>query len=406
MIDKARELLDLVRMRRDSLAWDGRDTQGVVPTAPEQSTTWIVTQVEPVLMAQPLTGGPAVSIQATDAIKGVRVANRIRVEVRGMGSRVAVALLDPLPISQRDQGETVATVNGREIKVGESVTLDASDVGALPGDTTLSDLGYSDPTVSIPPHSHSVSFSATAPVDFTLSMPYLGYTTAMSSTPPTAYDWQWAYDVVRRINLLLGAIEALDGRQLSGSTTVNVSGSTGTSSAGGGTWDGDGGDSGPTNPGARTIVVNVAKPVWYEPGSPDVWSWSWGSDVLTLIRRAADTLNALSGKTLPIVGGSGSITLRTASAQTWEPPPWEQYGTDWGDNIQNMLGGLYAAYDTIRGNYSVPGGGSITLGSPISNPAITPPGQYTQAYGASVRLSLNRLFGQLNAIAGASFTVN
>ena len=406
MIDKERELLDLIRMRRDSLTLDGRDGQGVTPTAPEQSTTWIVTQVEPVLMAQPLTGGPAVSIQATDAIKGVRVANRIRVEVRGMGSRVAVALLDPLPISQRDQGETVATVNGRDLDVGGSVTLDASDVGALPAGTTLEDLGYTDPTVSIPPHSHSVDFSATAPVNLTLNLPYLGYFDPMSTTPPSAYDWQWAYDVVRRINFLLGAIDALDERQLSGSTTVNVSGSTGTSSAGGGTWDGDGGSSGPTTPAERSVVVNVSKPVWFEPGSPDVWSWSWGSDVLTLIRRAADTLNALSGRTLPVTGGEGSITLRTTSAPTWEPPPWEAYGTDWADNIQNMLGGLYAAYGTIRGSYSVPGGGSITLGSAISNPAVTPPGQYTQAYGASVRLSLNRLFGQLNAIAGASFPVN
>ena len=46
MIDKARELLDLIRMRRDSLTLDGRDGQGVTPPAPEQSTTWIVTQVE------------------------------------------------------------------------------------------------------------------------------------------------------------------------------------------------------------------------------------------------------------------------------------------------------------------------------------------------------------------------
>ena len=140
MIDKARELLDLVRMRRDSLTLDGRDGQGVTPTAPEQSTTWIVTQVEPVLMAQPLTGGPAVSIQATDAIKGVKVANRIRVEVRGMGSRVAVALLDQLPITQRDKDERVASIAGKDLHVGGSVSLSADDVGALPDTATYSDV--------------------------------------------------------------------------------------------------------------------------------------------------------------------------------------------------------------------------------------------------------------------------
>ena len=147
MIDKARQLLDLIRMRRDSLALDGRDGQGVTPTAPEQSTTWIVTQVEPVLMAQPLTGGPAVSIQATDAIKGVKVANRIRVEVRGMGSRVAVALLDQLPITQRDKDERVASIAGKDLHVGGSVSLSADDVGALPVDADLS-------------HNHAVNISS------------------------------------------------------------------------------------------------------------------------------------------------------------------------------------------------------------------------------------------------------
>ena len=200
MIDKARELLDLIRMRRDSLTLDGRDSQGVTPTAPEQSTTWIVTQVEPVLMAQPLTGGPAVSIQATDAIKGVKVANRIRVEVRGMGSRVAVALLDQLPITQRDKDERVASIAGKDLHVGGSVSLSADDVGALPADTTLSDLGYVPPTMNVPAHSHQVTINQSVPINLQFDLNTISR--AYPGSPPDNWEWNYMNQLAALVNNL------------------------------------------------------------------------------------------------------------------------------------------------------------------------------------------------------------
>ena len=103
-------LLQEMALRREDRFASGRDAQGVASPRPEESSTWVVTQVEPVLMAWPATGGHPVSVESTDAIKGVRPGHRIRVEVRGAGSRVAVALLDQLPIKQRDTGESVSSM--------------------------------------------------------------------------------------------------------------------------------------------------------------------------------------------------------------------------------------------------------------------------------------------------------
>ena len=160
-IARAREL-------RASRWLAGRDEQGTRTTAPEESSTWIVTAISPVLMGQPLTGGPAVSITSTDALKGVGVGMRVRVEVRGVASRVGVALVDPLPISTRDAGETVATINGRELDVGGSVSLSASNVGAATST-----------------HKHSLTFP---------SLPNPPVNTPMSAPDP--YSWTWGNHVV------------------------------------------------------------------------------------------------------------------------------------------------------------------------------------------------------------------
>ena len=73
-----------------------------------------------------------------------------------------------------------------------------------------------------------------------------------------------------------------------------------------------------------------------------------------------------------------------------------------------MVANLYDGYNTIVGGYSVSGGGSVTIGAPITNPllSVTPPGQYTQAFGAAVRLSLSRITSNLAGVCGASFPVN
>ena len=51
---------------------------------------------------------------------------------------------------------------------------------------------------------------------------------------------------------------------------------------------------------------------------------------------------------------------------------------------------------------------AVTIGSPITNPllSVTPPGQYTQSFGAAVRLSLSRITSNLAGVCGASFPVN
>ena len=101
-----------------------------------------------------------------------------------MGSRVAVALLDQLPITQRDKDERVASIAGKDITVGGSVSLSADDVGALPADTTLSDLGYVPPTMNVPAHSHNVTISQTVPISLQFDLNTIPR--AYSGTPPAS----------------------------------------------------------------------------------------------------------------------------------------------------------------------------------------------------------------------------
>ena len=200
-IARAREL-------RASRWLAGRDEQGTRTTAPEESSTWIVTAVSPVLMGQPLTGGPAVSITSTDALKGVAVGMRVRVEVRGVASRVGVALVDPFLISTRDVGETVATINGREVDVGGSVSLSASDVDALPETATASDVGAASFN-----HRHTFTF---------LTLPSPPVNTPMSAPDP--YNWTWGNSVVDVLYahhyVLRDLLDALDGVRYTGNPTT------------------------------------------------------------------------------------------------------------------------------------------------------------------------------------------
>lgn len=200
-IARAREL-------RASRWLAGRDEQGTRTTAPEESSTWIVTAVSPVLMGQPLTGGPAVSITSTDALKGVAVGMRVRVEVRGVASRVGVALVDPLPITTRDAGETVATINGREVDVGGNVNLSASDVDALPETANASDIG-----AATSGHRHTFTFP---------SLPSQPGNTIMSA--PASYSWEWGNNVAGALTTYHWAmrdiISALDRVHSTGTPTT------------------------------------------------------------------------------------------------------------------------------------------------------------------------------------------
>ena len=383
------DLLQVIRLRRDSMWLAGRDPQGVAPTRPEESSTWVVTQIEPVLMAQPATGGVAVSVEVTDSIKGVRVGHRIRVEVRGMGSRVATSLLDQLPIKARDAGEDVAKINGKTITVGGSTVLSADDVGALPGDTTLADLGYTGTSN----HTHSLAGGSCQVALPSVSTPTRPASSSSYST------WQEWVDAFRDGSMegIRSAISDLSGAQCTcnGCVTASQTGSNG----------GSGGTPTPTNPGERSIVVAVSDPGWFDPGSPGTWSWTWGADVWTLTKRAASTLRSLSGKTLTATGATGSITLRTISPiDTSDPVPWEEYSQVWGDQVGYTIGQCYNAYSQIVGSYSVSGGGSVTIGpSTPSNPIQSAPVTFNQPYAASVRLSLSRLYTALQGLCGTSF---
>lgn len=190
-IARAREL-------RASRWLAGRDEQGTRTTAPEESSTWIVTAVSPVLMGQPLTGGPAVSITSTDALKGVAVGMRVRVEVRGVASRVGVALVDPLPISTRDAGEQIGTVNGRPLEVGGSVSLSSSDVGALPATANYQTVDAASET-----HRHTVTMPG-----FSV---YVGWGSSSNiGSAPDTYDPYYLNTLRNQINGITGALSNVE----------------------------------------------------------------------------------------------------------------------------------------------------------------------------------------------------
>ena len=391
-------LLQEMALRREDRFASGRDAQGVASPRPEESSTWVVTQVEPVLMAWPATGGKPVSVESTDAIKGVRPGHRIRVEVRGAGSRVAVALLDQLPIKQRDTGESVSSINGKDITVGGSTVLDAGDVGALPADTTLADLGYTPPSISS--HTHSVTVGST---QCAVSPPGGSIQATLYSSWSSGDDWATARSRVNDIYSVLHAMrDRING--WSGQTWYcsgcGAAGSVTTSSSGGSSG---GGNPTPVNPGERSIVINSPDPTWYEPGSPDSFSGAWADDIQMLINHAHSAISGLSGRTFGGPGGSGTITLRDSVEALWDLPPSYAYSYQWGDEVQSQIGRLYSMFNTLTGTYNVTGGGSVTVGQSISNPAQSAPSNYTQAWGASVRLALNRLISSLQQICGASY---
>ena len=190
---RSRDLLDRVQARREDRWLAGRSVDGMAPTAPEQSATWIVTDIDPVLMAQPLTGGPGVTVQATDAVRGVKVGMRIRVESRGMGSRVAVALIDVVTLVERNAGEQVGTVNGQPLEVGGSVSLSHDDVGALPDTANYLTVDAASET-----HRHTVSMQSYSRVGWN-EYAYIG-------SAPATYDPAYLNQIRNQVNGITGAL--------------------------------------------------------------------------------------------------------------------------------------------------------------------------------------------------------
>lgn len=194
---RSRDLLDRVQARREDRWLAGRSVDGMAPTAPEQSATWIVTDIDPVLMAQPLTGGPGVTVQATDAVRGVKVGMRIRVESRGMGSRVAVALIDVVTITERNAGEQVGTVNGKPLEVGGSVSLSPSDVGALPDTANYATVDAASET-----HRHTVTMPGFSAYNWNDSL-------SIGSAPAT-YDPAYLNNLRNQVNGITRALSYVE----------------------------------------------------------------------------------------------------------------------------------------------------------------------------------------------------
>ena len=120
-------------------------------TAPprERQTTEIVTGLSP-LRVRRAGSAAEVVVEWTDALAGVAVGDAITVLHKGMGSRVGVALLTGKSLTEKHAGDPVATVNGRPLDVGGSLTLTASDVGA-PSSSHTHDLDLDpDPIFAVP----------------------------------------------------------------------------------------------------------------------------------------------------------------------------------------------------------------------------------------------------------------
>lgn len=120
-------------------------------TAPpvERRTTEFVTGLNPLRVRRGV-GESEVIVEWTDALAGVAVGDAITVLHQGMGRRVGVALLTGKALTEKYAGDQVATVNGRPLDVGGSLTLTASDVGA-PSSSHTHDLGLDpDPIFAVP----------------------------------------------------------------------------------------------------------------------------------------------------------------------------------------------------------------------------------------------------------------
>ena len=120
-------------------------------TAPpvERRTTEFVTGLNPLRVRRGV-GESEVIVEWTDALAGVAVGDAITVLHQGMGRRVGVALLTGKSLTERHSGDQVATVNGKPLDVGGSLTLTASDVGA-PSSSHTHDLDLDpDPIFAVP----------------------------------------------------------------------------------------------------------------------------------------------------------------------------------------------------------------------------------------------------------------
>ncbi|MFZ2625404.1 MAG: hypothetical protein WAX29_09240 [Propionibacterium sp.] len=118
----------------------GRTARGDIAAPATVTQRETITSIDP-LESAPVTGGPAAALSETDATKGAAVGDVVIVQQTGSSTRIAVALAAPKTITESNAGEQVATVNGKTVSVGGTVTLDNTDVNALADTTRAVDIG-------------------------------------------------------------------------------------------------------------------------------------------------------------------------------------------------------------------------------------------------------------------------
>lgn len=182
---------DRLRYRRLANAVRGRDPEGAPSEPKVELVKFIVTDVDPILMGKPLTGGPPLSLEWTDAVQGVKASEQVWVDIQGVCLRRAVALVAPKPLAEKAAGETLGNLNGKPITVGGTVTLTASDVDALPEGTRAQDIG-AQPAGNYASASHRHSLPGVY-VEFDDPLPPSGLSSEMST---------WAYQVRSALNAL------------------------------------------------------------------------------------------------------------------------------------------------------------------------------------------------------------
>ena len=156
----------------------------------------IVTAISPRMMTRPVTeppDAPSASCQTTDDTSTAQVGDMVTVEHRGICDRVATGMITKRDLEDKYEGDSVATVNGKDVTVGGSVSLTAGDVGA--------------PTTSaMSSHTHNVPSAACKVV-------IDAYTTwtGLSAEPGTSYSQSYLNTMRDRINDLYTTVNAIAG---------------------------------------------------------------------------------------------------------------------------------------------------------------------------------------------------
>ena len=156
----------------------------------------IVTAISPRMMTRPVTeppDAPSASCQTTDDTATAQIGDLVTVEHRGICDRVATGMITKRDLEDKYEGDSVATINGKSVEVGGSVSLTATDVGAAT-------------PAALAAHTHSVS-SAACKVVIDASTGWTG----LSAEPGTSYSQSYLYTMRDRINDLYDTVNAIAG---------------------------------------------------------------------------------------------------------------------------------------------------------------------------------------------------